>query len=137
MAETIRYSKVKALNTVMSGAFKYMLYNSHTQKFELKVSKESRIFAPSSLSNLDIVAHDFSMAKKNCVKLSGFSFLIFRKTNQPVSKDDEDDEIEKFAELRTSLLEILTKNPNDYINSLRNVRISTQREQLQNSWPFI
>ena len=84
----------------MSGAFRYMLYNNHSQKFELKVSKESRIFAPTSLNNLDIVAHDFSMAKKNCVKLSGFSFLIFHKPDHPFTKEDEDEEIERFAELR-------------------------------------
>ena len=92
-AYTIRYSKQKALNTVMSGAFKYMLYNSHSQKFEFKVSKESRMFVPTSINNLDEVCHNFSLAKKNCIKLSGFSFLIFHKPDESFKKEDEDHEI--------------------------------------------
>jgi len=51
------------------------------------------MMAPSALLNLDNVRHQFSMAKKQCVKLSGLSFVLFHPKNGN-EQSTEEEEIE-------------------------------------------
>jgi len=44
----------------MSAKFKYLLFNYHTNLFEIKESQESRLFNFKSISNLDECLHEFS-----------------------------------------------------------------------------
>ena len=54
---------------VKSADFKYLLYNHHCKKFQMKVSRESRLFNFSSLANLAEVLSDFKNALKTCIKM--------------------------------------------------------------------
>jgi len=68
---------------------------------------------PQCFINLDQVMHDFKLAKKNCVKLSSLSFVIFHQNG-------DSNEKEQFEKLLLSLLKILQKNPHrDSLYSLK------------------
>jgi len=44
----------------MSAKFKYLLFNYHTNTFQIKISQESRLFNFKSISNLDETLFEFS-----------------------------------------------------------------------------
>ena len=72
----------------------------------------------SSIRNLDEVKHDFNIAKKSCVKLSGLSFVLFHQG--PTDHDHE-----KFQELRETITKMYSRNPLNTLDSFNEVRILT------------
>lgn len=63
------YYKKKDLSRIVKAEFKYLLFNYHEGKFKVKQAKESRLFNPTSLANLDIVQNEIKEAIRCCVKL--------------------------------------------------------------------
>ncbi len=48
--------------------FKYMLFNYHTNRFQVKTSSESRLFHFKSLHDLGSVLNDLKEAITSCIK---------------------------------------------------------------------
>ncbi|CDW71794.1 UNKNOWN [Stylonychia lemnae] len=68
-------------NAIKSADFKYLLFNYHTSKFQVKISQESRLFNFKSLANLGEVLNDFKNALSVCIKMPQQHFVIFHMNN--------------------------------------------------------
>jgi hypothetical protein len=73
---------------VKQADFKYMLYNFHTSRFQVKTSSESRLFNFKSLLNLGEVLNDLQMALSACIKMPQNHFSIFYSTNNWAFSND-------------------------------------------------
>lgn len=58
-----------SISDEMSAKFKYLLFNYHENKFQIKQSQEDRLFNFKSISNLDEVLEEFSQINEACVKV--------------------------------------------------------------------
>lgn len=64
-------------HAVKRADFKYMLFNFHTNRFQVKTSSESRLFNFKSLLNLSEVLYDLQMAHQSCIKMPQNHFVVF------------------------------------------------------------
>ena len=81
----------------MSAKFKYLLFNFHTNQFQIKSSQESRLFNFKSITNLDETLDEFSMIHESCTKVPQVYFVLFPKTDE--AKKTTKDLINNFKKL--------------------------------------
>ena len=55
--------------SVKHADFKYLLFNFHTNKFQVKTSTESRLFNSKSLLNLSEVLNSLESSLSSCIKI--------------------------------------------------------------------
>jgi hypothetical protein len=67
--------------SVKHADFKYLLFNFHTNKFQVKTSTESRLFNSKSLLNLSMVLNSLDQALTSCIKIPQNHFVIFYQKN--------------------------------------------------------
>ncbi len=70
--------------SVKHADFKYLLFNFHTNKFQVKTSTESRLFNSKSLLNLSFVLNSLEQALTSCIKIPQNHFVIFFQSNNNV-----------------------------------------------------
>eukprot|EP00347_Sterkiella_histriomuscorum_P009116 403342460 len=82
MIDTFTKMDLGDTNAIKSADFKYLLFNQHTSRFQIKISQESRLFNFKSLANLGEVLNDFKNAPSVCIKMPQQHFVIFHNNNQ-------------------------------------------------------
>ena len=84
--------------------FKYLLYNYHSNDFQIKSSVENRLFNFKSLNNLDNVQHELNEARQSCVKLPQISIVVYydkdekkrqKELKQKLAREDSEDYLYK------------------------------------------
>ena len=86
---TKTYYKRKFLNETVMAQFKYLLFNYHTNDFQVKNSFENRLLKITSLNNLDEVQNDLKEALESCVKLPQISLVIFYDRHEKQRQKEE------------------------------------------------
>ena len=97
---TKTFYKSKDIASTVQAQFRYILFNHHCCRFVVKQSLESRLFNPTSLTNLDEVQNDFKESLNSCVKLPQVCYVVFYN-GSPSS------ERECFERLKKGLVELL------------------------------
>jgi len=84
------YTRIEAdSNAIKQADFKYLLFNHHTQRFQVKISQESRLFNFKSLANLGEVLNDLKNALSICIKMPQQHFVLFHAEQKPALVQDK------------------------------------------------
>lgn len=97
----------------MSAMFKYMLYNPISGQFQIKYSRESRIFNFRSILNLDEVIADFKSLRESCIKVPQITFILIPSEHTESKKNEKTQSLpllQNFKKFKESVVEFLTNN---------------------------